>query len=152
MDAESAWSLIDAYFSEHTYAFTRHHIESFRQFLRHNIPLTIKSYNPITMVKFDAAGVEDFKVEVFVGGEEVASNANGNGNAGTGIRVDRPTMPGPDGAPILQLPYEARIRDQTYQMNLVADVVVRYTVRGVCLLYTSPSPRDLSTSRMPSSA
>ena len=25
-------------------------------------------------------------------------------------------------------------------------------VLGVCLLYTSPSPRDLSTSRMPSSA
>ena len=25
-------------------------------------------------------------------------------------------------------------------------------VGGVCLLYTSPSPRDLSTSRMPSSA
>ena len=24
--------------------------------------------------------------------------------------------------------------------------------RGTCLLYTSPSPRDLSTSRMPSSA
>ena len=24
--------------------------------------------------------------------------------------------------------------------------------RGLCLLYTSPSPRDLSTSRMPSSA
>ena len=23
---------------------------------------------------------------------------------------------------------------------------------GICLLYTSPSPRDLSTSRMPSSA
>ena len=25
-------------------------------------------------------------------------------------------------------------------------------VYGICLLYTSPSPRDLSTSRMPSSA
>ena len=25
-------------------------------------------------------------------------------------------------------------------------------VRNICLLYTSPSPRDLSTSRMPSSA
>ena len=24
--------------------------------------------------------------------------------------------------------------------------------KGICLLYTSPSPRDLSTSRMPSSA
>ena len=27
-----------------------------------------------------------------------------------------------------------------------------FTVEGSCLLYTSPSPRDLSTSRMPSSA
>ena len=27
-----------------------------------------------------------------------------------------------------------------------------YGVRSLCLLYTSPSPRDLSTSRMPSSA
>ena len=27
-----------------------------------------------------------------------------------------------------------------------------YEQAGVCLLYTSPSPRDLSTSRMPSSA
>ena len=27
-----------------------------------------------------------------------------------------------------------------------------YTVYRICLLYTSPSPRDLSTSRMPSSA
>ena len=25
-------------------------------------------------------------------------------------------------------------------------------IDGICLLYTSPSPRDLSTSRMPSSA
>ena len=28
----------------------------------------------------------------------------------------------------------------------------RIRMLGVCLLYTSPSPRDLSTSRMPSSA
>ena len=29
---------------------------------------------------------------------------------------------------------------------------VRWVHVGTCLLYTSPSPRDLSTSRMPSSA
>ena len=29
---------------------------------------------------------------------------------------------------------------------------IGYYVSGGCLLYTSPSPRDLSTSRMPSSA
>ena len=29
---------------------------------------------------------------------------------------------------------------------------LEFEIRKVCLLYTSPSPRDLSTSRMPSSA
>ena len=33
----------------------------------------------------------------------------------------------------------------------VAEEVIAVYV-GICLLYTSPSPRDLSTSRMPSSA
>ena len=28
----------------------------------------------------------------------------------------------------------------------------KYTKKGICLLYTSPSPRDRSLSRMPSSA
>jgi len=34
----------------------------------------------------------------------------------------------------------------------VADVQLKQGLFGICLLYTSPSPRDLSTSRMPSSA
>ena len=33
----------------------------------------------------------------------------------------------------------------------VADITPA-TIADICLLYTSPSPRDLSTSRMPSSA
>ena len=37
-----------------------------------------------------------------------------------------------------------------YLQRLVADGYE--TLYGICLLYTSPSPRDLSTSRMPSSA
>ena len=36
-----------------------------------------------------------------------------------------------------------------YKIVLIKDYV---DVINICLLYTSPSPRDLSTSRMPSSA
>ena len=39
--------------------------------------------------------------------------------------------------------------------NLTVELILenaQMAISGICLLYTSPSPRDLSTSRMPSSA
>ena len=53
----------------------------------------------------------------------------------------------------------ARIRRATRARKKIAELaahrlVINRTPRHIyaCLLYTSPSPRDLSTSRMPSSA
>ena len=40
----------------------------------------------------------------------------------------------------------------TGQVNPITGEKQRVTLSPDCLLYTSPSPRDLSTSRMPSSA
>ena len=65
--------------------------------------------------------------------------------------------------------YTARVSNPGNQMNFdTAAGLLRYCIRekhwsifeqadmtieiNTCLLYTSPSPRDLSTSRMPSSA
>ena len=36
--------------------------------------------------------------------------------------------------------------------GVVPELAARSHIEKICLLYTSPSPRDLSTSRMPSSA
>ena len=41
--------------------------------------------------------------------------------------------------------------DRGHQLSR-AEISDTFLYRGGCLLYTSPSPRDLSTSRMPSSA
>ena len=41
--------------------------------------------------------------------------------------------------------------DQLGTLNNISDISI-IKARKFCLLYTSPSPRDLSTSRMPSSA
>ncbi len=59
-------------------------------------------------------------------------------------------------------PYREYILIDTQNNTITADVYVRITsafinfgidyINQICLLYTSPSPRDLSTSRMPSSA
>ena len=49
------------------------------------------------------------------------------------------------------LPGQQRYRE-THSADLMTDYQARRLNTRVCLLYTSPSPRDLSTSRMPSSA
>jgi len=46
-------------------------------------------------------------------------------------------------------PQAFALRDRSRRLNWCD---LREMVDAVCLLYTSPSPRDLSTSRMPSSA
>ena len=44
------------------------------------------------------------------------------------------------------------VKDQYPNAKNVFGIIIGTGVGGGCLLYTSPSPRDLSTSRMPSSA
>ena len=57
----------------------------------------------------------------------------------------RPLVVGPDVVPRVTNINEARERPELAVMSVLAH-------GRSCLLYTSPSPRDLSTSRMPSSA
>ena len=50
--------------------------------------------------------------------------------------------------PIIESPEPARVR----AIKVLFEPKARTAWHTHCLLYTSPSPRDLSTSRMPSSA
>ena len=57
------------------------------------------------------------------------------------------------GEPLLQV--DSSLIKQLHEHDFEVAVETNGTIplpRGICLLYTSPSPRDLSTSRMPSSA
>ena len=51
--------------------------------------------------------------------------------------------------PLIYADYTASGRALTFIEDYIRDQVLPFYA---CLLYTSPSPRDLSTSRMPSSA
>ena len=54
---------------------------------------------------------------------------------------------------MLQSGYKVTIAEQEEELREGAKLLERIVTRVyTCLLYTSPSPRDLSTSRMPSSA
>ena len=113
------WAILDTYFRDHLYPFNKHHLDSFREFLRTHIPNTIRSYNPITMIKEDATGEETLRVEVYVGDK-----------GGDKIFIERPTVLDADGKPMLLTPQEARLRDLTYAAHLFADVRIDYFKDG----------------------
>jgi DNA-directed RNA polymerase II subunit RPB2 len=110
------WKLLDIYFRDHMYPFTKHHLDSFRQFLKVHIPETIKSYNPITMVKLDSEGEESIKVDVYVGGLD-----------GTRLYIDRPTHLDDEGKQMLLSPQDARLLNLTYNTKIYADIQVIYS-------------------------
>ena len=59
-----------------------------------------------------------------------------------------------ESVPISMYAYDRGTGFNISDLNLDADIAWTYPINGVnvCLLYTSPSPRDVEESRMPSSA
>ena len=59
---------------------------------------------------------------------------------------------------LVELGHEVTVIDTAFpkhkneKAKYVRQDICNYHITRICLLYTSPSPRDLSTSRMPSSA
>jgi DNA-directed RNA polymerase beta subunit len=112
------WDILDLYFKGHRYPFTGHHLDSYREFIKNQIPYIIKSYNPITMIKYDDDKDEVFKIEIFVGGLE-----------GAELNISRPIIY-EDGCPKLITPYDARMRNLTYETHVFAEVFVRITSKN----------------------
>ena len=65
------------------------------------------------------------------------------------LDLNLPDMPGFDVLKTLRM---AKVNTPIFILSGTSDIDSKVRGLGTCLLYTSPSPRDLSTSRMPSSA
>jgi DNA-directed RNA polymerase subunit B' len=112
---KNEWDILDLYFKDHRYPFTGHHLDSYREFIKNQIPYIVKSYNPITMIKYNDDKEEVFKIEIFVGGLE-----------GNELSISRPIIY-EDGCPKLITPFDARMRNLTYETHIFAEVFVRIT-------------------------
>ena len=125
--------LIDRYFRTVSYPYTRHHIDSFDQFLQQDLTSIIKSQNPILILKDlinEKTNTYKYKVEIFVGGED-----------GVSIEIGTPTisLQNTDEVRIL-FPNEARLRNLTYASQIYADIIVKiaYTTSTGQVLDLSP--------------
>ena len=115
------WKIIDLYFKNHKYPFTNHHLDSYRELIKTYIPKTIKTYNPITMIKYDENNKTKkiMQVDVYIGGE----NTNE-------IFIDHPIITdySIDGKlNKILTPNDARLKNLTYETHIYANVLVKIT-------------------------
>lgn len=111
--------LLNKYFTTQSYPYTRHHIDSFDQFLSRDLISILKSQNPLLILKdlIENTNNYTYKVEIFVGGK--------NGDA---IKIGTPIVNLEAGEDVrLLFPNEARLRNLTYGSEVTADVLVRLT-------------------------
>ena len=116
---EDTWHVIDTYFKNNPYFLTKHHLESWNDFVSNRITSTIKVLNPYVILKNQENGRIEHEINIFVGGLE-----------GTDIFLTKPTIY-EDGEQRIMYPNEARIRDLTYQTEMYANIVVRYITKEV---------------------
>ena len=118
------WKVIDNYFNVHKNYLTKHHLDSFNDFVLNKIPLTIKQYNPQILYKELDKSTKKFKYEthIYYGGKD-----------GTNIYIGKPVVykdiDGSESKKTLY-PNEARLRNITYSSYIFCDIHVEYIVRN----------------------
>jgi len=107
------WHILDLYFKDHKYPFTNHHLDSYRELIKKYIPQTIKTFNPITMIKLDEKKEKEImKVNIYVGGRD--SNE---------LFIDHP-ITYENGNQRLITPNDARLKSITYETHIYANVLI----------------------------
>ena len=120
---ELAEVLLKKYFTTQGYPFTRHHIESYDNFVSQDLPAIIKDSNPLILLHapIGKTGTYGYKAEIFIGGI-----------GGDRLYIGTPTISLKDSQEIrVLLPNEARLRNLTYASSVEADIVIRLTYSTV---------------------
>jgi len=110
------WDILDLYFKNHKYPFTNHHLDSYRELIKTYIPQTIKTYNPITMIKFDENKEKTImRVDVYIGGKNTDE-----------LFIDHP-ITYENGVQKIITPNDARLKSITYESHIYANVLIEIT-------------------------
>lgn len=97
------WKVIDVYFKSNNHYLTRHHIDSYNDFVLSKIPYTIETLNPFVILKDDSR----YKIEI-----RISEN----------VRISMPKTA--EENPLY--PNVARLSDENYIADLISDVTISY--------------------------
>lgn len=112
----SCWNILDKYFKSTPYFITKHHLDSYDEFIKTKIPHVIQSMNPFVIIKYDEHEKPKHKIDVFVGGEN-----------GKDLFYVKPSIKDEHNESRLLFPNEARLKNKTYAVELRAHMHIKYT-------------------------
>jgi DNA-directed RNA polymerase II subunit RPB2 len=119
------WTVIHKYFKDNPDYLTKHHLDSFNDFITNKIPLTFKQYNPQILYKEFDEDLSDYRYEtkIYYGGKD-----------GTNVYIGKPVIykETEDKTVKKQMyPNEARLRNLTYASHIFCDIEVEYIIRRI---------------------
>ena len=137
---ELSRTLIDKYFRTVGYPYTRHHIDSYDQFMQQDMINIIRSQNPILILKEPFPATENqsnlykYRVEIFIGGED-----------GSAIEIGTPTVSLQQTEEVRVLyPNEARLRNLSYISTVYANIHVKITYTPAVGVQSIPYVRNFT--------
>lgn len=116
---KDTWEVLDTYFSTTPYFLTKHHLDSYNDFVSNKILNTVKVLNNSFIVIKNENSTQN-TINTYIGGLE-----------GKDIFINKPTIV-ENGETRLLYPNEARLRDMTYQSEIFANIhiVIRQETHG----------------------
>jgi DNA-directed RNA polymerase II subunit RPB2 len=116
---EQPWSIIQSYFKDkHLERLVRHQLESYNNFVNHQLVKTIEMFNPVKIASdldYDAASGK-FSLEMYITFEN--------------FHIYRPQIHENNGAIKVMFPQEARLRNFTYSAAMTIDINIKYVIRN----------------------
>jgi DNA-directed RNA polymerase beta subunit len=116
---ETPWSIIESYFrGHHLDRLVRHQLESYNNFVNHQIIKTIEMFNPVHIASEQDYDIKSGKhaLEIFVTFEN--------------FHMYRPQIHENNGATSLMFPQVARLRNFTYSSAMTVDINIKFIVRN----------------------
>ena len=116
------WDVVKSYFDINRNYLTKHHIESYNDFVLNKIPQTFKQYNPQVIFKEYSDKLKAYKytINIYYGGIN-----------GDEIFIGKPTIYKKDGARETKkqmYPNEARLRNLSYSSHIFCNIEVQYQI------------------------
>ena len=118
------WKVIDSYFRDNSNYLTKHHIESYNDFISNKIPITINQYNPQILYKELNTETKEYKYEIqlYYGGK-----------SGDKIYIGKPVIFKDNDEEQFKkqmYPNEARLRNLTYASNIFLDIEADFIIKN----------------------